>query len=437
MKGHQFILLLLLVITVSCSFLTKKVESLSATNHNSNKTNYANKKTLHCPANNKIQILLEDESTLKFYLPFVPTLFENKAYSFIQKASMLALIEMSRRPDLASPGARLQYFLRYNHKDYYFDFRPKNLEDEDKMPYLKGIDALLKTFDKTKSLIKIAEILNQNLPPNINVSSEFENFLQVNKNDISKNSILSSIFFKGDEVLTRHESFKRNNLVQIIKDFNIDTSSKDSFYDSSKNSLYKVNSGYPDLFLNCNFDINKDSSLREEFAFTEQKKSLYFALKEDNNFFIAVSSANIKKPLQTIGSTYFFKSLPISQPLPICQFSNPIQDIVLFSTSGRSPSQHLKHLISYDINLVDSFLPLEELLQFSRHLFLSSPDRILYESKRGRKSQLDFFLSMNFPIYHVEAIGDIIGLGTFKKPAPMENSLIVDERSNAKLWCAP
>ncbi|MDD4976334.1 MAG: hypothetical protein PHY93_18390 [Bacteriovorax sp.] len=123
--------------------------------------------------------------------------------------------------------------------------------------------------------------------------------------------------------------------------------------------------------------------------------------------------------------------------MPVCQFNNSLQDIILFSTSGRNPAQHLKHLVSYDISLVDSFQSLEELLKFSRHLFLSNPDRILYESKRGRKSQLDFFLSMNFPIYHVEALGDIIGAGIFKNARREDLSLIADDRSKARLWCSP
>ncbi|MDO9182998.1 MAG: hypothetical protein Q7U04_11350 [Bacteriovorax sp.] len=432
-KEYSFFILFFLI--SSCSYLTSKVESMASPKPAEAIPGKLIRKNLNCSENNRIQILLDDESTLKFYYPFMPNLFENKSLSFIQKSAMLALVELMRRPDEASPAARLQYYLRYNKKDYYFDFRPKNLADNSKMSYLKGIDFLLKTFDKSKSLANISEMLEQYLPQNINLSPDLESFIQKYKKDLTKNETLNNTFFKGDEVLTKFESFKRISFKKIVNTFNSKNISDDSFYDFSANSLREMESDQKELTLKCNFDLNKETTAKEDFVFSEQRKSHYFALKSDDNFFIAVSSAVIQTPFKNYDSTYFIKSLPAPLPLPICQITNGNQDIVLFSTSGRNPSQHLKHLISYDINLIDSFQSLEELLKFSRHLFLSNPDRILYESKRGRKSQLDFFLTMNFPIYHVESLGDIIGMGNFKKNK--KESLIADDRSKALLWCAP
>lgn len=438
MISRNLFFLILLALLSGCSFLTQKVESLAtpvvALEARPDKFN---KKNFYCSENNKIQLLLEDDSTLKYYRPLIPGLFETKSFGFIQKASMLSLIEMSRRPDEAAPSARLQYFLHFNHKDYYFDFHPKNLKAPGKMSYLKGLEVLLKTFDKSKNLSDLAQTLDQYLPPNINVSPELENFFQTYKKDLIKHDSSSDIFSKGGEVLTKHESFKRINLRELINSFNKDNISNDSFYEFSKNSLHKVSPEPADLALKCNFDINKDNSLTEELFFTEQRKSHYFALKENDNFFIAVSSAMVQKPLEEYGTHYFINMLPSPFPLPVCQFTNSMQNMVLFSSSGRNPAQHFKHLVSYDINQVDSFQSLEDLLKFSRHLFLSNPDRILYESKRGRKSQLDFFLTMNFPIYHVEALGDIMGVATFKNGKYENKSLITDDRSKARLWCGP
>lgn len=430
-------LLLTLLLSESCGFITTKVESLTSPKANEIKVEKFYKKNLYCYENNKIQLLLEDESTLKYYQPLMPSIFENKTYSFIQKAAMLALIEMSRRPDEASPSARLQYFLHFNNKDYYFDFSPRNLEDDTKMPYLKGIDVLIKNFDKSKTLSKIAENLDLALPQNINVSPDLELFFQTHKNEIIKNEALAESFLKGDDVLTKYESFKRTGFRKLVAAFNADNNSSDSSYDFFSNKLFHINSEQEDATLKCNVDINKDNSPKEDFFFTDQKKSHYFAYKEGSNYFVAVSSAIIQKPFKNHASTYFIKTKSSPLPLPVCQFNNKTHDFILFSTSGRNPSQHLKHLASYDINQVESFASLEDLLKFSRHLFLSNPDRILYESKRGRKSQLDFFLSMNFPIYHVEALGDIIGAATFKSAKHETKSLIVDNRSKARLWCEP
>lgn len=438
---HLSLLLLSALILPGCSFFTNKVEALVTADADlANKTNPADKfvkKNLFCFGNSKINLLLEDESTVKYYQPLIPVLFETKKYSFVQKAAMLSLIEMSRRPDEASPSARLQFYLRLNNTDYYFDLRPLDLGDDTKMPYLKGVQTLIKNFDSSKSILNIAETLDSVLPPNMDVSPEFENFLLSNRNELLKNEYLSEAFFKGDEVLTKHESFKRINIKKLISSFNAEKLSSDAFYTATANPLALIDATESDLELKCNIDINKERFQKEEATSSASNKAHYFALKEGSNYFIAVSSTVIQKPFKNYQSTYFIKSKASSSPLPICQFKNKMEDIVLFSTSGRNPEQHLKHLISYDINQVDSFLTLSELLNFPRHLFLNDPDRILYESKRGRKSQLDLFLTMNFPIYHVEALGDIIGMASLKNKNRDDKTLVVDDRSQSRIWCGP
>ena len=428
---------LVLSLIFGCSFLTKKVEQLSTPIVLENRPAKIFKKNLNCFENNKVQLLLEDDATFKFYTPLLATLFETNLYSFIQKAAMLSLIEMGRRPDKATPSARLQYYLRFNNKNYYFDFHPKNLADDTKASYLKGIDHLLKTYDKSKRLNQLADILDRHIPKTMGVSPDLESFLLVHKNDLFKSDVLSDTFLKGDEPLTKHESFNRINFKKLIDLYYKQNLSIDSDYEFSKNGLVEIFPRQSGMNLNCNTDINIESSFQGRPKIEESANSHYFAIKDGDNYFIAVSSVLTQKTLTNFNSTYFFKSLPSSSPLPICQFHNPIQDIVLFSSSGRNPAQHLKHLVNYDINLVDSLPSLDELLKFSRHIFLNNPDRILYESKRGRKSQLDFFLSMNFPIYHVDSLGDIIGMANFKNGKNEEKSLISDDRSMAKLWCGP
>lgn len=432
----QFLPIIFLLLISGCSFFTRKVESLATPSASNTRSEKVDKKNTNCTENNKNQLLLEDESTLKYYLPLIPKLFETKNFSFIQKAAMLSLIEMSRRPDEASPSARLQYFMRFNGKDYYFDFHPKNLNDNFSMSYLKGIDFLIKNFDNSKNISQLAEILDRHLPQNTNVSPELEFFLKTHRDDLLKNETLYETFFKGDENLTQYESFKRVNLKKFIQFFNTENTSKDSSYEYLNDSLFKINDTKKNLSISCNVDINEEDAHKKDLFLKNQNQSHYFSIKEGQNFFIAVSSTIIQKPFKNFNSTYFFNSAPSSSPFPICRFNNLVQDIILFSTSGRNPSQHLKHLVSYDIDIIDSLRSLEELLKFSRHLFLSNPDRILYESKKGRKSQLDFFLSMNFPIYHVSNLGDIVGIGIFKNNK-YEESLILDDRSKAKLWCSP
>jgi len=271
----------------------------------------------------------------------------------------------------------------------------------------------------------------------MNISLELESFLQNNKDELLKVEQFNNTFFKGDEVLTKHEYFKRTSIKKLIASYYSEKIHAENLYETSGDALLDLTPKGANLELKCNVDINKDNPTREKEFFSEQNKYHYFAIKEGDNIFIAVSSAIIQKPFRNIDNTNFLRTKPGLTPLPVCQFKNNLQDITLFSMGNRNPAQHLKHFISYEIERANSFQSLEELMNFPRHLFLNDPDRILYESKRGRKSQLNLFLTMNFPIYHVDTLGEIFGVAAFNNNKQEERSLVVDERSQARIWCGP
>lgn len=429
----KFFSLAILFSLTSCAVLTKKFESL--TEKKKDKTTTISNKKNYCPASSKSQFISEDEFSLKFYKSLNPAIYENKNITFIEKAVMLSLLEMSRRPDEASPYSRLQVYVKLNGKNYYYDFRPKNLEDDTKMPFLKGLDFLTQKFIPNKSLYSIATNLDAVIPPGIGVSLEFENFLKENRKDLSKNEVLAESFFKGDEIITKYETFNRASYKNIVEQYQKGFS-KNSDYEFEKNGLTANKSKKENFEVNCNYDLSKETSLRDEIMSADQKKSHYIAISEGENIFLAVTSTTLFRPFKTTPKmSYFMKARPAAFPLPICEFKGKNQEIVLFSSEGRNPVQHLQHLEAYEIDQVDSAFTLNELLGFSRHLFLSNPDRILYESKRGRKAQLDFFLEMNFPIYHVENLGNIFGHAKFKNDKIQESVLYSDDRSTAHLWC--
>jgi hypothetical protein len=435
--SFAFTLLIALSTLSSCSYLSQKFEAMAESNKLKPMKPASNivAKRNYCAPNTKLQYISEDEYSLKFYRTLHPVLFENKNTSFIQKSIMLSLLEMSRRPDQSSPFSRLQVYLKLNGKNYYYDFRPKNLEDDTKMPFLKGLDFLAKQFSPSLGLNSIATQMDQVIPKNIGVSLEFENFLKENKTDILKNDYLTTRFFKGDEVLTKYETFQRVSYRSIVDQYNAGFS-KNADYEYDKNGLVANHSQKENFQTNCNYDLARESTLKDELLNVDQKKTHYMGLSEGDNFFLAVSSETLFRPFTTTNKMgYFMKARPSALPLPICEFKGKTQEVVLFSSDGRNPVQHLQHLEAYDIDQVDSTYGLNELLGFSRHLFLSNPDRILYESKRGRKAQLDFFLEMNFPIYHVESLGNIFGHATFKSDKGQESVLYSDDRSPARLWC--
>lgn len=433
MSRGLFLTLLLFVLS-SCSYLSTKFESM-AQKSNSSSLPTLNLKNNYCAQTGKLQYITEDEFSLKFYRSLNADLFENKNYSFIEKSIMLSLLEMSKRPDAASPSARLQVYLKLGPQVYYYDFRPKRLEDDTKMSYLRGLDYLSQKFSK-QSLSTLAGKLDALTPSSLGVSVEFERFLRENQKDLQKDETLLASFFKGDETLTRYETFDRPKFKTIVDFYKSPQYSNPDGYEYEKNGL-KPSSGTKGNFeTRCNYDLAQEPSLRDEMMTNEPKKTHYIGLSEGQNVFLAISSSTLFRPFKTQGNfSYFMKARPPALPLPICDFKGKGQEIVLFSSEGRNPIQHLQHLVAYEIDQIDSSYTLNELLNFSRHLFLSNPDRILYESTRGRKAQLDFFLAMNFPIYHVNNIGNVFGFAQFKGDKKQEASLHIDDRSSARLWC--
>lgn len=433
MKFFSFVFV---AFTISgCSYFANKFESLSQSKNNFSQKMLLPAKINYCTTESKIQFISEDEALIKFYTNFNPLIIENNKLSFVQKAVMFSLIEMARRPDVASPYARLQVYLKYNGKNYYYDFRPKKLDDDAKMSFLKGLEILTLKFIPGQSLTTLAATLDKLVPVGLNVSAEFENFLKDNRTDIIKNSVLINYFTKGDEILTKYETFNRLSFKSIIQQY-------ENGYSTNSDYVFEMNGLFPNktqnekIQANCNYDLQKDTTQKDDLILSDLKKAHTIGLRDGENYFLAVSSATLVKPFTTSAKLgYFIKAQPTALPLPICELKGPNEEIVLFSTEGRNPFQHLQHLFSYGLDQVNSIYSLNELLNFSRHLFLSNPDRILYESKKGRRAQLDFFLAMNFPIYHVESLGNIYGHANFENEKKISNGLQIDDRSQARLWC--
>lgn len=413
----------------SCSSLSQKLQNLLETKNG--QTAVETKKiTSYCENKNNTQSLLEDPQ----FSTSAP--FKNSQLSFIEKSVLLSLIEMERRPDITSPYSRLQVVTKINGEFQYYDFRPKNLDDDTKISFLYGLDFLLKQNHSPNSLLSLVNFIERSWPAHYLVSSDFETFLSQNKSDIQKNSELSKQYLKGDEILTRFESFTRSSIQKSIISFQKKNLFDSAHYIDSKNNLSYSSAGKDNNITRCNFDINKDSFTPDDVFFESEYSSNSFAFSDNDNFFMAITSSHSKKPIE-LKDEFFLKARPAATPLPICHLQNPSLnfELVIASTTGRNPSQHIKHLIDYDLINSFNFETLGHTLNFARHLFLTNPDRILYESKKGRKEQLNFFLQMNFPIYHVDQLGEIVAMANYKRNK--HNSIMRDDRSNKQLICTP
>lgn len=436
---------ILILITVfflgSCSYFSNKLETIFDSKTSAEVVSNNFKKNNFCPAKSPYQFTSEDENIQKLHNSLRKNFLDKKSQSFIEKAILLTLIEMRRRPDLLTPYSRLQVYIKLGDKDYYFDFAPKNStgnsQYETSMPSLMALDYLNKRFNKGPSLLSIAEKLDDYLPVSNIVSSELASFLRDNQNELRKNEAFTALFFKGDDVITRYDTFDSMTFKSIVEKFYKNKKQDISLYENFEKPFFNIKQNKENQStIECNFNLNIDARL--QFATEENMRvqSHPIAFSENNNIFMAISSAQIIHPLAPAKEfSHFLKQSPVKTPVPICNFRNQHQNITLFSINGKNPIQHFQHLISYDITQIENAESLNELLSFSRHLFLNMPDRILYESKRGRRSQLNLFLSMNFPIYHVDSLGNITGHAEFKNESEKSQTLIIDERSPSRLWC--
>ncbi len=428
-----FILTILFSIS-GCSYFAEKISSLSdTTSVELNKFRSFNKSAQQCLPEDKVAISIEDENVAKFLKNEYKKLFLNPQYTFVQKAVFLSLIEIARRPDAAGFNSRFQAVVKFNNKFYYFDNETIPKEKNEKNIYFNssfyiGLNDILKIQHRDETLLKIAKTLDSSIGLYLPVSNDFESFLSKHKKTIAKNPSLAEVFLKGEETVTRFESFPRNSFTQLVQTFENQFKSSSPEVNSFKELSYPIE-GKSSSTIACNKVL--EDSLSEVIDF-EKVKTHHFSLREGENFFIGITSSIIQEDIKTMNDKlYQLNNKPNPYPLPICLFKNQTKEILLASIDGRNPHQHLKHLINYEIDQVDNFLELSDVLNFSRHLFLSNPDRILYESKKGRKSQLDFFLSKKFPIYHVEDLGQIVGYSMFDK----KNNLILDSRNATVLWC--
>lgn len=430
MKIISQLLALTLIFLVSCSQNT--INWLTAEKTPSANLNNLNSeiKNINICEDNNLKILVSTEEARNNF----DKLLNNTAFYYltnIEKALSLALIELVRRPDLNSPQANFQFYFGNAKGIQYYHFSNKNT---DGLPVIFGIDFLLKKFSKNKNILNLAIELDKILPENLYVDRGLENFIIKNKIEISKSTVLASTFLRGDEPLSRFESFKRANITNLVKYY-----LKNSQLILEKNYQIKLNQlDYHQNFGNaetsCNFNLVSDQDpINIDLANNDNIN--YIGLTNKDEAFMA-SFFSLRNPqINLINDQLFFKSTPSPIELPVCIISNPSLDLkmIISSTEGRSKNQHLKHLMDYEIYNSATINQLNDILNFPRHLFLSNPDRILYESKKGRESQLNFFLSMNFPIYHVEKLGNITGLIKFKNN-PIFN-FVKDIRNNDKAIC--
>lgn len=411
--------LFLILLTSSCAYFINNFDPNRLSQEIS--TYKPSNKKLYCKNNTEVQLVNSNKASQRAFSTFL-----NKTklkLSFADKAVLWSLAQMNLRPDLASPTSKLQIFIKTNKGFDYFHFYSK---EKEAYPYTYGLSYILKKYNSRHSLLKLANALDKNFPNVFTVNKELEVFLSENKKAIAANPLFEKKYMRADETLKENEKVPRVDLSYLIKSLprsNAKVEVSESLFE------YKTEAN---MVASCNYDMKLYSNsiylIHDDFI-----KSHLFGFKNKEGSFLA-SATQRKAKISPVGKSIFFKGESQTRSAAFCSFKSPVDDkknLWLVSSDSRDPGQHIYHIMEYGIKSSSSPKEVSELIAFSRHLFLEDPTRLIFESNRSSKQQLDGLLKLNLPIYNARKLGNVWAMYKDKN----DHNLIIDDRTDGQITC--
>jgi hypothetical protein len=421
----KYYVLIIILSLSSCSYFLKKIDKQSSSQIEINK----NEKTYCELKNNKGIILVsKDKNFQRVFKRFLNKSKNNNIQlNNIEKAVLWSMVQMNVRPDLSSPSSRFHTVISYGNKSKFWDFTIANKQSGsvNSYPFIYGMERLLKYYNSKKSLKSLARVLDLYFPNSMLVSDELESFLKDNQKAIRQSKVLRKRFMRGDELLKKGERLPKVNFSSVV---NLYLKSKSNIKYKSNNHLFPFKQSTK-VQVNCNFDM----ALYSNSIFLIEKDQIrnhFYGLSIGKFSFMGANGQKISN-VSSLNGQLFIKGQAKHRMAGICQYRTLLSNIWLFSDNSRDPGQHLYHLYQYGIEDAESAEALDTLLRFSRHLFLSQPLRLVYESERGTANQLDELLKLDFPIYNSFSLGNI--WGHFYKNNT--GQFIIDDRNKGNISC--
>jgi hypothetical protein len=371
-------------------------------------------------------ILINDNRlSQKAFNKFIKKISQQRTYQFIDYVVMWSLLQMNLRPDSATPFSKAQFILNIKGTEYYYNTYTENNKGH---PYIYLLDLLLKKHGSNYSLLQLAKFMDQEFSSRLVVSKDLDYFLEKHKNEIVRNKVLKRFYIRGDDVLKENERLPKLQFRPLVQKY---LKSKNRYKYKKSNYLFTYDKS-ASFTPQCNFDMDlyKNSIF---LIHKEEIKSHIFGMKQKRNAFLAVTDARINN-IVPINSTLLFQGSPNTRSAALCTFKNKFKksnSIWLISSNSRDPGQHLFHLMEYGLTNISSANELDKMLRFSRHLFLKDPTRLILESRRSTKGQLQELLKLNIPIYNSKRLGQIWGYYA----SSSGGSFVLDDRQEGHLEC--
>ncbi len=408
---NRIILLFTLFLSVSCSTYITYLEKEEVSHiHEIPKE----ETPLYCPIKSrpKYNIIHESQFGIEEFTHILNSLDRSSSKLNITELALLyTLYNSVVRPDATNWNSRLQFYINQGKNQYYYDFH------DDELNFEKAIQTFKQLKISNVSAENLKSLALRYFPRKLTVQKKFSSYLEKYSDKLHPQH--KKKYFRLGKALQKGETFTAQ-----LSGLSL---TKKKFKAKSKAPLFSISNSKSSQ---CNFD----SKLYDSGIFIIHNEDLnenVFGIIQDNGDFamIASSTGGIIQANAKLTQSSF--SVPKFN-IPLCHYKDANREIINISYASRDSGQLLHHLNQYQYFNSSSYEELIQYTSYARHLFLTNPPRMLYETKRGTPQELNNFLALNFPVYHAKSIGIIHSIAKFNN-GPF--SFIEDERGNTYQSC--
>jgi hypothetical protein len=412
--------LILLFLLNSCAYFVEKIDPvIIKTKRFQNESH----QQVYCPLDQKtnFQLAGTKDNSQEVYFELAKNL--NHKLDFLDHFALWSLMQLIIRPDQSSATSRFQVLIHHEGKSYYYDFFSESSKDQ--FPYLYGIEWILNKFNKKTTLEYYAKIFKHPAIKKLKISKDFERFLIKNISEIKNNDELAPYYFRGAEILKENETSPLLDYQSVINLYRKSQKKQNIIVNTTLNEFLteKGSSG------RCNYDFN----LYDHSIFLIDQVipvANFYGLSKSKSVFFASSSQKLNQ-MESLSGLPLFKGESKVRSSAVCMIENQNKRIWAFSNHSRDPGQHLFHLVRYGLPSSKTTEEVSKLIKHSRHLFLSDPVRLIIESSKSSKEQIENLLKLNLPIYHADTLGNIWAYTHFNEG----DRFIIDDRNPGSFTC--
>lgn len=380
----------------------------------------------YCVEKKSINFAHQSEDKVRLFENIHQKLNKKYKLNFIETSVLWSLFHLAHSPHNTSPSARFQIIMGDGKTNTIYDFNKTDPRLKLENTYLQGLHQILKVKKNKRSLNFLLDIAQNSFPSNLEVNSELAEFISSFQDQLLQNPTTKRNFFKANNPLQPGETFKRVNFNQF-KDLKF---SKTKKIPEAPRFLLEtgpeINNGSE---IECNMDLNLYNSSIYLLNRNTLSNNVFSVYSKSGTYFIGITSFTPDWEKSRKGIN--IQSKKINKPEAICIINKEeLKSTIVASLNGRDPGQHIFHLLQYGLTSSQSDQDYFEFIRYPRHQFLLNPPRLVYESSRGSKKQLQSILKMNFPVYNAQSLAEVWIMN--QNPMP---SLITDNRNPTYQSC--